>query len=130
MIRHQAGTATETPLAADTGTYTLGWAYDRWLRAKDGERTPQTIETAARHWKAFVKHAEIGMLGQVKRWHVVAWRDDLVDEGKLAPKSINQRVQLVSAILRAGWRDAEMVQPDLKAIPLPEPDDSGRGAWS
>ena len=130
VIRHQAGAATETPLAADTGTYTLGWAYDRWLRAKDGDRTPQTIETAARHWKAFVEHAEIGMLGQVKRWHVVTWRDSLVDEGKLASKSINQRVQLVSAILRADWRDAEMAQPDLKAIPLPEPDDSGRGAWS
>jgi integrase len=39
-------------------------------------------------------------------------------------------VQLVSAILRAGWRDAELAQPDLKAITLPEPDDSGRGAWT
>jgi len=31
------------------------------------------------------------------------------------PKSINQRIQLVTAVLRQGWRDAEMTQPDLKS---------------
>jgi len=76
------------------------------------------------------------LLEQVKRRHIVAWRDSLADAKKNdgskrhAAKSINQRIQLVSAILRTGWRDAEMEQPDLKAITLPEPDDSDRKAWT
>lgn len=53
-----------------------------------------------------------------------------MDAGDHKPKSINQRLQLVTAILRTGWRDGEMPQPDLKAITVPEPDDSGRGAWT
>src|SRR5208282_330837 len=127
------GTRPEGAVGAADGTYTLAWAYDRWLRAKDGDRSPSTIKAAARHWKAFIAHGGLTMLDQVKRRQVVAWRDSLVDakkgDGKTkehAPKSINQRIQLVSAILRAGWRDAEMEQPDLKAITLPEPDDSDR----
>ena len=46
-----------------------------------------------------------------------------MDQREHKPKSINQRVQLVTAILRTGWRDAEMSQPDLKAITVPEPDE-------
>ena len=126
VIRHRTGAATSTVIPEADDTCTLEWAYDRWLRAREGDRTPDTIKTAKRHWEAFIAHSKLAMLGQVKRWHVVAWRDSLVDQGrqdaasgaiasggsrKRGPKSrksINQRIQLVSAILRAGWRDAEM----------------------
>jgi integrase len=67
----------------------------------------------------------------------VAWRDSLVvakradgETKKYKPKSINQRIQLVTAILRVGWRNAEMPQPDLTAVTVPEPDDNNRGAWT
>ncbi len=77
------------------------------------------------------------MLGDVRRPHMVAWRDSLVvakkadgETKKYKPKSINQRIQLVTAILRVGWRDAEMPQPDLTAVTVPEPDDNNRGAWT
>jgi integrase len=69
------------------------------------------------------------MLNQVRRSHLVAWRDSLVDTGEYRPNSINQRLQLVGAILRAGWRDAEMAEQNLKGIILPNPDDNDRGSW-
>lgn len=72
----------------------------------------------------------MGMLIQVRRTHLVKWRDSLVAWGEYRPKSINQRVQLVSAILRAGWRDAEMPPLDLSKLTVPEPDDSGRRSWT
>jgi integrase len=43
--------------------------------------------------------------------------------------SINQRLQLARAILRVGWRDAEIPEQNLKGIILPNPDDNDRGAW-
>lgn len=117
--------------AGSLSTYTLAWAYGRWLiRAQKGNRRPWTIKTAERHWKAFIAHAKLTMLDQAKRRHLLAWRDGLVGAGEHANKSINQRIQLVSAILRVGWRDAEMDQPDLKDITLPEPDDSDRQSWN
>jgi integrase len=72
----------------------------------------------------------VGMLIQVRRTHLVKWRDSLVDRGEYRPKSINQRIQLVSAILRAGWREAEMPPVDLSKLTVPEPDDSGRRSWT
>lgn len=110
-------------------TATLDWAWERWLAAGEGDRASSSIAAAERHYKAFRAHAKVAMLGDIRRLHVVEWRDSFVRAGKHKPKSINQRIALVSAILRAGWRDAEMSQPDLKAITLAEPDDSGRGAW-
>jgi integrase len=146
LVRHQVGltTAVSTPAPTkgrntgptggttssdDAPLYTLAWAYSRWVRAKDGERTPQTVDMADRHFKAFQRHCGLVMLIQVRRSHLVAWRDALVDAGEHAAKSINQRIQLVSAILRAGWRDAEMDEANLKAITLPEPDNNDRGSW-
>jgi integrase len=72
----------------------------------------------------------VGMLIQVRRTHLVKWRDSLVDGREYRPKSINQRIQLVSAILRAGWREAEMLPLDLSKLTIPEPDDSGRRSWT
>jgi hypothetical protein len=138
IVRQQTGIATQQPVViVIDGLHTLDWAYDRWLRAKDGDRSPSTIKLARRHWDAFVDHSKLVMLGDVRRPHMVAWRDSLVaakkadgETKKYKPKSINQRIQLVTAILRVGWRDAEMPQPDLTAITLPEPDDNKRGAWT
>lgn len=137
VTRQQLGITTiPTVLPASIGinvngvsTATLDWAWDRWYAAGDGDRSPSSVDAAKRHYKAFRAHANVVMLSDVRRLHLVAWRDSLVKAGKHKPKSINQRIALVTAILRQGWRDAEMPQPDLKAITLPEPDDSGRGAW-
>lgn len=121
------------PVAPPTATdpvHTLDWAFDRWKRAKDGDRAPSTVNLAERHFNGFKAHAKLALLDQVKRSHLLAWRDSLVEGGKHKPKSINQRLQLTMAILRAGWRDAEMTEPNLTALTLPEPDDSGRRAWS
>ncbi len=130
VIRYQIGQATQTPTSDGAPTNTLEWAYERWLRAGDGDRTPDSVAIGRRHFDAFKVSAKVTMLNQVTRRHLVDWRDELSDARKHKPKSINQRLQMVSAILRAGWRDAEMPEPSLKAITLPEPDDSGRGAWT
>jgi hypothetical protein len=100
------------------------------LRAGEGDRTPDSVAIGRRHFDAFKASAKVTMLNQVLRRHLVDWRDELSDARKHKPKSINQRLQMVSAILRVGWRDAEMPEPNLKGLTLPEPDDSGRGAWS
>ncbi len=50
------------------------------------------------------------------------------EDGTLSAKTINTRLAIVSAILRQGWRDAEMPGVDLKRMMLPEPADSSRGA--
>ena len=128
VIRHQASTASTPTTTNDT--HTLDWAYSRWLRIGEGDRKSDSVKTALRHWNAFLSHSKLVMLSDVRRSHMLAWRDSLTDAGKHRPKSINQRLQLVIAILRAGWRDAEMPQPDLKAITLPEPDDNDRGSWN
>jgi len=138
IVRQQIGIATEQPVVVVIdGLHTPDWTYDRWLRAKDGDRSPSTIKLARRHWISFIDHSKVVMLGDVRRPHMVAWRDSLVvakkadgETKKYKPKSINQRIQLVTAILRVGWRDAEMPQPDLTAVTVPEPDDNNRGAWT
>jgi integrase len=125
VLRHQVG----PPLPASTdGSYTLEWAYSRWLRI--GGRTAESVKTGRRHFDAFVEHSKLIMLDQVRRTHLMAWRDSLVDTNGFATNSINQRLQLVSAILRAGWRDAEMAEQNLKALILANSDDNDRGSWN
>ena len=143
IVRHQVGAraaisssaGTQGPqppiLAAaitTTEPLTLEWAYSRWLRT--GGRTAESVDTGRRHFNAFVDATNIIMLDQIRRSHLVAWRDSLIDKGELAINSINQRLQFVSAILRAGWRDAEMAEQNLKAIILPDQDDNDRGSWN
>ena len=102
-----------SPSAID-GIDTLEWAYQRWLRAGGDDRGTDVVKLARRHFDAFVEHRKLVMLADVRRLHVLAWRDSVVDAGEHKAKSINQRVQPVAAILRQGWRDAEMPQPDLE----------------
>jgi hypothetical protein len=127
LVRYQVSKSTETPVTGPAPAHTIDWAYDRWLRGKN--RPQQTVDEAKRHLKEFTAHAKIVLLSEVKRKHLVDWRDDLTDAGELRPGSVNQRLTLVSAILRAGWRDAEMPEPNLRAITVPQEDDSDRGAW-
>jgi integrase len=132
IVRHQVGDAVALPppLASVTGApLTLEWAFGRWLRTRTGLRTAESVETGRRHFDAFIEYSKLVMLDQVRRSHLVAWRDSLVDSGEYRPNSINQRLQLVGAILRAGWRDAEMAEQNLKGIILPNPDDNDRGSW-
>jgi integrase len=113
---------------ANLGTqYTLDWAYDCWQRAKD--RPEQTDDEARRFLDDFMASARVSTLAEVRRSHILKWRKSLQDAGKLAPKSINQRLELVAAILRTGWRDAEMQPVDLQKINVPEPTDSPRSKW-
>ena len=132
IVRHQVGAAVALPQTTATAAgapLTLEWAYGRWLRTRAGLRTAESVDTGRRHFDAFIEHSKLVMLDQVRRSHVVAWRDSLVDSGEYRPNSINQRLQLVGAILRAGWRDAEMAEQNLKGIILPNPDDNDRGSW-
>jgi len=129
IIRHQIATATATkPDPSDLPAHTLEWAYGRWLRT--GERTEQSVDDGRRHFNAFIAHSKLVLLAEVRRSHLVAWRDSLVDAGVLARKSINQRLQMVAAILRVGWRDAEMPEQGLRAITLSGADENERGSWS
>jgi hypothetical protein len=87
----------------------IDWAFEQWLLGKD--RPDQTQEDAKRYLDDFKACSHVRMLSAVRRGHVLSWRKALQDAGKLAPKSINQRLEIVSAILRTGWRDAEMQRP-------------------
>jgi hypothetical protein len=107
--------------------HTVEWAFARWCRAK--ARLQQTTDEALRHLGEFTGCVSVHALSAIRRTHLLQWRDALQDAGDLAPKSINQRLQLVSAILRQGWRDAEIAAPDLQRINVPEPADSPRSAW-
>jgi integrase len=115
------------PAVSDPGTHTLQWAWDSWVRA--GGHTPGSVKQAKRHWRSFLAHSELAFLGDVRRRHIVAWRDTLIDSGEFAENSINQRLQLVTAILRTGWREAESLEPDLKKIKLAV-GDSARQPWT
>ena len=128
VARYQVGKAVGKPATENAPAHTLDWAYDHWLRLKN--RPQQTNDEARSHLNAFGANAKIIFLSEVKRKHLVEWRDRLSDAAELSPGSVNQRLTLVSAILRAGWRDAEMPEPNLKAITVPDTDDSNRVAWS
>jgi integrase len=130
VVRQHIATATgHPPPPAVDGVRTLEWAFSRWLRTRAGERTEESVDTGRRHFDAFIAHSKLVMLDQVRRSHVLEWRDHLVESGEYRPNSINQRLQLVGAILRVGWRDAEIPEQNLKGIILPNPDDNDRGAW-
>jgi integrase len=132
VVRQHVASATGDPPPPPVvdGIYTLEWAFSRWLRTRSGERTEESVDTGRRHFDAFIAYSKLVMLDQVRRSHVLAWRDHLVGSGEYRPNSINQRLQLVGAILRVGWRDAEIPEQNLKGIILPNPDDNDRGAWS
>jgi integrase len=58
------------------------------------------------------------------------WRDSLSDASPpFAVNSINQRLNLVAAIIRTGWRDAEMAEQNLKALTLTDTDENDRQSW-
>ena len=126
-LAHQMVDGATSSSTDDPSINTLPWSWERWIKA--GGHTGGSIKQAKRHWRSFVDHCELVLLGDVRRKHVVAWRDTLIDSGELAENSINQRLQLVTAILRAGWREAEMLVPDLQKIKLAV-DDSGRQPWT
>lgn len=70
------------------------------------------------------------MLGDVRRHHLVAWRDTLIGTGKLADNSINQRLQLAMAILNTGWREAETLAPDPQEEIKLKVGETDRKPWS
>lgn len=107
---------------------TIEWAFEKWLKAKDRPR--QTQDEARRYIEEFKKFTHRRTLTSIRRTHVADWRDKLREVGDLAPKSINHRLEIVSAILRTGCREAEIPPPNLERINLPEPVTSGRTAWS
>jgi hypothetical protein len=107
--------------------FTVDWAYSKWQAAK--ERPEQTQTEARRYLDNFKHTTNVQTLSGVRRRHVTDWRDKLKKDGKLAPKSINQRLELVAAILRTGWRDAELPPADLNRINVPEPVTSNRTSW-
>lgn len=108
--------------------HTTDWAYTRWKNAR--ERPDQTNIEARRHLEQFCSHAGVTLLSDIRRVHILNWRDHLRETGQLQSKSINHHLELVCAILRQGWRDAEMVTPDLSRTHLPEPLDTSREPWS
>lgn len=131
VVRQHVASATRNPPPPVVdGVYTLEWAFSRWERTRTGERAPESVDTGRRHFDAFTAHSKLVMLDQVRRSHILAWRDHLVDSREYRPNSINQRLQFVDAILRVGWRDAELPEQNLKGIILPNHDDNDRGAWS
>jgi len=70
------------------------------------------------------------MLHDWRGLHISDLEVATVGSGEYRPNSINQRLQFVGAILRVGWRDAEIPEQNLKGIILPNPDDNDRGARS
>jgi hypothetical protein len=128
LVRYQVGKATEMPSTDRAPTYTIDWSYDRWLRRRN--RPDQTIKETRDHLNEFLAFSKLVLLAEVRRSHLVGWRDSLVDAKQFAPRTVNQRLTLVSAVLRAGWRDAELPAPDLKMMAVDDSGDTGRQAWS
>jgi len=114
----------------DTGNEnTIDWAYTKWAGARN--RPQQTQDEARRYLDDFKASARVRMLSAVRRRYLTDWRDKLREAGNLSPKSINHRLEIVSAILRTGWREAQTPDaPDLERINLPEPVTSGRTSWT
>jgi hypothetical protein len=128
LARSMADSAA-VPVTPDPGSHTLAWAWERWkIQGKTGEHTAGSEKQAERHWNAFLAHSDLVFLGDVRRHHLVEWRDTLIGTGELAENSINQRLQLVAAILNTGWREAELLAPNLKKMKL-QTGDSDRKAW-
>jgi hypothetical protein len=55
-------------------------------------------------------------LPAIRRHHLTDWRKQLKPDNPLAPRSINHRLEIVTAILRTGWREAEMQEVNLERI--------------
>jgi integrase len=110
------------------GDPTIEWAYQEWLKGRN--RPQQTEADAERYLTDFKRSAKVRMLAAVRRRHLTDWRDALKQDATLSPSSINHRLEIVSAILRAGWREAEIQAPDLSRIAVPAPPSSGRTSWS
>lgn len=120
--------------------HSLDWALGRWKKA--ATRPAQTEKDGDDYIDDFKACSHVRALAGVRRTHLLKWRDELQERGtpkaatpalqaarKLGEKTINHRLEIVSAILRTGWRDAEMaLRPDLSKINLPEPEND-RGSW-
>ena len=120
--------------------HSIRWALGQWKKA--GNRPQQTIDEAERYINDFMEFTYLRALAGVRRSHLLSWRDELEHRGtpeasipenrtarKLGAKTVNHWLEIVSAILRTGWRDAEMLSPDISKINLFEPE-SGRASWS
>jgi hypothetical protein len=108
-----------SPVAPVSGTHTLAWSWERWVaEGKAGHHTKGSEKQAERHWNSFLAHSELVLLGDVHRHHITAWRDTLIGTGELADNSINQRLSLIIAILRTGWREAGLLEPNLRKLKL------------
>jgi hypothetical protein len=91
VVRQYVASATGDPLLpALDGIHTLEWTFSRWRQTRIGERTEESIDTGRRHFDAFIAHSKLVMLNQVRRTHVVGWRDHLIASGEYRPNSINQ----------------------------------------
>lgn len=121
--------------------HTLAWAYVQWKNG--GSRPPQTEKDTSDYLDDFQSATHVRMLSAVRRSHLLYWRKLLAARGtpeaptielrrarKLSNKTVNHHLELVSAVLRTGWRDAEMAAPDLSKINLAEESTGNRGAWS
>src|SRR4051794_4222992 len=81
VVQQHVATATDGPApSVVNGMHTLEWGYSRWLRAGEGDRAPGTVKLARRHWDAFLANSKLVMLADVRRSHVLGWRDHLVDQ--------------------------------------------------
>jgi integrase len=106
---------------------TVEWAYQRWLAVR--EDGTETVDAARLSLDEFLAHSKIVTLCDLRRHHFVEWRESLQNaEVPLAANSINKRLQLVRAIIRVGWREAEFPQFDLADITLPVPEGNDRRA--
>lgn len=109
--------------------HTIDWAYGQWIGARN--RPQQTQDEARRYIDEFKKSANVRGLDAIRRRHLTDWRTKLKAAGSLAPGSINHRLEIVSAIIRHGWREAEITDvPDLSRINVPEAVSSGRTSWT
>jgi integrase len=108
---------------------TIDWALQKWRVARN--RPPQTEEDGERYIESFKRSAKVRLLAAVRRRHLTDWRDELKQDAALSATSINHRLEIVSAILRTGWRDAEISDPpDLSRINLQGSVTTDRGAWT
>ena len=129
-LAHQMVSQTPSPSAPGDSAHSLAWAWERWkAQGRAGTHTPGSEKQAERHWNGFLAHSDLAMLGDVRRHHLVEWRDTLIGTGELAENSINQRLTLVTAILNTGWREAEMLAPNLKKMKL-QVGESDRKPWT
>jgi hypothetical protein len=126
-LARQIATPNNAVKASANEPKTLEWAYRKWLAVR--EEGTETVGAARLYLDGFVAHSRLVMLGDVRRHHLVEWRDTFQKaDPPLAENSINKRLNLVRAIIRVGWREAEFPQFDLADITLPVPEENDRRA--